>query len=292
MKVLVVGSINKDIVFQVDSIVSDGETISAFHQNEYIGGKGFNQFLALSKSFPDVYLYANLNEYDTEIINYFKVNNLNLDYVQLVNQKTGTAFIQVDNNGENAIVISKNANGLIDVQKLDNILSNHSFDYIVLQNEVNDIDEIVNIISDKGIKIILNPSPVTKNISIDLIKKVDLLFVNEHELKSITNHSDIEMAIDFISNELPTKEVIVTMGNQGSLYLKNHKRIHQDAFLVKVVDTTCAGDTFLGYFIGCYLQDYSIEKCMYVATKAASICITSDGASNSIPNSNQVFKKD
>lgn len=293
MNVIIVGSINKDIVLRVQSIAKNGETISALSETTFIGGKGYNQAVAISKVHSDTFFYCNVNKNDLDLIDEINNQSFNSNHVQYVSSKTGTAYIQVDNTGENSIVISKNANNEIDLDVLKSFLQSFSKgDLLVLQNEINDIDEIIKIGKTYGLKIVLNPSPITNAITKSFIDNVDMIFVNQHEVSSITNTATIESAIRYINVNYPNKEFVITLGSKGAMYLYRNSSIFAEAHHVEVIDTTCAGDTFLGYFIGYYVNNHDIPTCLQYASKAASISIGRNGASQSIPDKNEVNIKE
>ena len=290
MKVIVIGSLNKDIVFEVESIVNEGQTISSKTQSEYIGGKGFNQSVALSYAYPNVYYYCNLNKNDKYIEYQMKKYNFKKDYIQKIEEPTGIAFIQVNKNGENAIVISKNANNCIDFDHVKNILEDfNKDDLVLLQNEINDVEKIIDLCQEKGISVALNPSPV-EGITMDLVSKVKYLIANLEEFLSITRCTDLEQGIKVFRKGNLDTQLIITLGKEGALY--NYKKtVKAIGIETNAVDTTCAGDTFLGYFLGSLLNGLSVEESLDKANLAASLCIQKKGASNSIPTLNEVIKR-
>lgn len=282
MKVLVIGSVNKDIVFDVEQIVKEGQTISSTNQAEYLGGKGLNQTIALSNVYNDVYFYCNVNEHDVALLEQIRQYNFKTDYIQLVKEQTGTAFIQVNKDGENAIVISKNANNHINLQNVKNILDSFTNDdYVLLQNETNNLEEIITLCNDKNIKVILNPSPVN-DITLELASKVNILITNKEEFLTITKTSSIEEGLDTFRTNNKKTELVITLGAEGVLH-NLEKTTSIQGNKVQVVDTTCAGDTFLGFFIGSRLNGNTIKESLTIANKAASICVQTKGASVSIP---------
>ena len=290
MKVLVIGSINKDIVFDVDSIVKDGQTISSINQSIYLGGKGFNQTVALSNAYQNVYFYCNINQNDEEILSKVKSFNFNDDYVQKVKEQTGSAFIQVDAKGENAIVISKNANNHIDLDNVKKIIKNfNADDLVLLQNEINDLEIIINICNKQGISVALNPSPF-ENVTLDIVNKTKYLIANKDEFLQLTKKTSIEEGIRFFRTMNTTTSLIITLGKEGALHNLD-KTIKVDGIKTNVVDTTCAGDTFLGFYLGSQCSGRSIKDSLEIANLAASICVETKGASNSIPTMKDIQKR-
>lgn len=290
MKILVIGSVNKDIVFDVDHIVRDGETISSSKQSVYLGGKGLNQTIALSNVFDDVSFYCNVNKFDNELIKELCNFRFKTDFIQEVDELTGSAFIQVNQVGENAIVISKNANGCIDLLKVKSVLDMFERgDYVVLQNEINDLAKIIDMCFKRGLRVVLNPSPIDDSISMELLSKVEMLIANKEEFQNITNGDNLEECIELFRDGNKHTKLVVTLGGKGAIYHDN-KTIRVAAIETDVVDTTCAGDTFLGYFVGSIMNDLNVELSLKIASKAASICVGVKGASVSIPQYEDVIK--
>ncbi len=290
MKAIVIGSINIDRVLEVKRIVKDGETISSVSQKKYLGGKGLNQAIALSSMFEETYFYTNVNSNNKFAMDQIKTHPYKMDYINYLDEQMGEAFIQVNKNGENAIVVSPNANHKISIHNVKDVLSSFSKgDYIVLQNEINRIEDIIDMAKEKGMVIIFNPSPVTNIVTQSLIKKLDYLIVNRTELEAITDIHWTKESIESFRKEYPLVKLVVTLGEDGVRYLDNKEKFKISGKEVEVKDTTCAGDTFLGYFIGSILLGKSIRQSLLTATKAASICVGTKGASNSIPSKNQVL---
>jgi len=281
MKFLVIGSINVDSVLFVDKFVQPGETISAIKQEKFLGGKGLNQAISLAKTHDDVYLYANVNKSDTYLVDEIAKLNVKTDYINFVVQETGSAYIQVNNEGENSIVISKNANGVIDLIRLKEVLLTLSdTDYVFLQNEINNLKEILVMLKELSIKVIFNPSPITDEITLDLLSGVHYLIMNEGELNKIS----FNKGIDYLEEIYPDVNFLVTKGSNGASFYSDKEVVFEPSLKVDVVDTTCAGDTFLGYFMSSILNAKDVETSLKIATKASSICVGIKGASVSIPN--------
>lgn len=290
MQIIVIGSINKDIVFFVKQIAKPGETIHALSQNTFLGGKGYNQALAISKSFEDISFYGSISVFATFISDKI-VKEIQGAQIKHVPSPTGTAFIQVDQKGENSIVVSGNANTCMDINDIYLYLSQfHKGDIVVLQNEINDIPLIIDYCKKHQLKTILNPSPFTNEITKELIQQVDMIICNQHELLSILQKDTIEESIFYIKEQAPNQEWLITFGDQGAMFIKEKKEYKTHAIAVDVIDTTCAGDTFLGYFVSHYAKGYEIDRCLTIAAKAASICISRKGASSSIPELFEVIK--
>lgn len=291
MKILNFGSLNIDIFFRVEHIVNPGETISAQSIEKRPGGKGLNQSVALSKSFKNLYHAGNIGMDGDFLIDYLESEGIDTKYIQKSNNLTGNAIIQVDDAGENSIVLYKGANFDNSKSFVDDVLSNfEKNDIIVLQNEINSMKYIIDKAYEKGMKIVLNPSPITDEINDFDYEKIDLLLVNEHEAKNISNKVKIDEIINYFKTTYPELKLLITLGSKGSIFVSKDKEIKQDAYKVEAVDSTGAGDTFTGFFVSLFYQGRDIKECLKFATMASAISVTKSGASISIPDLKEVEK--
>lgn len=291
MKILNFGSINIDIFFRVEHIVRPGETISSESIEKRAGGKGLNQSVALAKVSDSVYHAGSIGTDGNFLIE--EMENFGVDTILLKksDKLTGNAIIQVDDKGENSIVLYKGANFDNSEAYVDEVLSHfEKGDILVLQNEINCMPYIINKAYEKGLKIVLNPSPITDEIEKFDLDKIDLLLVNETEAKALAKVSDAKEAVNYFRENFPSLKVVETFGKNGSMYFDKDNLINQDSFKVDAVDTTGAGDTFTGYFVTYFYKGEKITKCLEVAAKASALSVTKKGASISIPSHEAVLK--
>ena len=291
MKILNFGSINIDIFFRVEHIVRPGETISSESIEKRAGGKGLNQSVALAKVSDSVYHAGSIGTDGNFLIEEMENFGVDTSLLKKSDKLTGNAIIQVDDKGENSIVLYKGANFDNSESYVDEVLSHfEKDDILVLQNEINCMPYIVNKAYENGLKIVLNPSPITDEIEKIDLDKIDLLLVNETEAKALAKVSDAKKAVNYFRDNFPSLKVVETFGKNGSMYFDKDNLINQDSFKVDAVDTTGAGDTFTGYFVTYFYKGERIEKCLEVATKASALSVTKKGASISIPSHEAVFK--
>jgi len=285
MKVLCVGSLNIDHVYNVDHIVSKGETILASKVEKYPGGKGLNQAISLSKIIDNVYMYGYVGEDSQLLFKQLKESNIDTRYITMTNHPTGHAIIQVDRLGENSIVVSAGANKQFSTSRNKEVISRFDKgDFLVIQNEINGIAEIISLGKKQGMKIILNPSPFNSSITKELMLNVDYLILNKKEAIQLSSPEKPLECIALILRDFPNINIVLTLGENGAYFANKKTRVFQESFKVTVKDTTCAGDTFLGYFIGSLINGETLKTAMINAAKASSICIQQSGASSSIPS--------
>ncbi|MGI8351889.1 ribokinase [Niallia circulans] len=290
MKILNFGSLNIDKVYSVPHFVSAGETLSSTNYDEFPGGKGLNQSIALAKAGAQVYHGGNIGKDGLFLKEVLAEANVNVDWIDENGNTTGHAIIQVSASGENCILLLGGANKEITIDHINQVLANFSQnDLLLLQNEINDLAYIVETAHKRGLKIALNPSPIDETITTLDFSKIDYLILNEIEAKAITNeHTNYNIFQKLLSLNKQLK-IVLTLGKEGVIYKDSVEEHRQAAFKVDAVDTTAAGDTFLGYFLSQISQQEEIKSALQMAAKAAAIAVTRKGASSSIPSSQEVM---
>lgn len=278
------GSINIDHVYLTPHTVAPGETLSSHGYQRVLGGKGANQSIAVARAGAAVCHIGAINASDSDIIEQLAQDGINTTGIHFSELATGHAIIQVTDDGENAIVLFAGANHDITNSSLEKQLVNaQPGDWLLAQNETNHIQPALVLAKQQGLKVAFNPAPMTaaiKNIDPAL---VDLLIVNEIESEQLTGSANIAKALSFFQQNWPTTEVIITQGSQGVVHSYKGQTTELSAFSVDVVDTTAAGDTFVGYFLAQKSQNKSTSDALINACKAAALTVTQLGASSSIP---------
>ena len=290
MKILNIGSLNIDYVYQVDHMVAPGETLMAFKRDVYCGGKGLNQSIAMSRAGLQVNHAGCIGAEGMMLTDLLKENDVNVDAVEVLMESTGHAIIQVDASGQNCILLYGGANRLLTKEYIDDVLKDYGKDDILLlQNEVNNLDYIIDSAYEKGLQIILNPSPYDSALDACDMTKISLFLLNEVEGKQMTGYEEPDDILTKLSEIYPNAKVVLTLGENGSVYQYDGERYAQKAYSVDAVDTTAAGDTFTGYFIAGMVEGKSPKECLDLAAKASSIAVTRQGAAPSIPYRNEVM---
>lgn len=289
MKILNFGSCNIDYVYSVPHFVSPGETLSADELNSFPGGKGLNQSIAVANAGCRIFHAGCIGKDGSFLKELLESKNVNTDYLYVVDEKTGHAIIEVDKNGENRIILFSGANAKIDEQMIDLTLNQFSEnDILILQNEISCRNYLIEKAKEKNMTIIFNPAPFTGDITLDLISDVSYLIVNETEAYNLTGQNEIDMIIEKIRSDLPKCKVVVTLGKEGCYYFDDKQIIRQNAFNVETVDTTAAGDTFIGYFVAGVAKNIPIETNLRICCMASAICVKTLGASTAIPTISEV----
>jgi len=291
MKILNYGSLNLDYVYRVNHIVKPGETIDSYSVNCFPGGKGLNQTVAIARAGSKVYHAGLIGEDGLKLKELLKKEEVDCSFLSVVSGNTGTAFIQVDDSGQNSIVLNGGANRMNSRQMCDHVLEHFGEkDILLLQNEINLIDYIIDEAYKRRMYIILNPSPMNQNVLDCNLEKVSMFIMNENEGQSITGAETAEDILSEMKNRYPKAETVLTLGSEGSVYESSKGRIYQKAYNVKAVDTTAAGDTFTGYLISSISKGYEMPTCLELASKAAAIAVSRMGATSSIPYVHEVME--
>lgn len=284
MKICCFGSLNIDMVFAVNEFVRPKETIQSKGLTIYSGGKGLNQAIAIRKSGAQVLMAGSVGSDGKLLLDECDKCGLDRSLVRVLDSSTGTAVIQVNDAGENCIILFDGANKENDEEFIDSVMDRlENGDYLVLQNEINNLDHIMRSARAKGIKIFMNPSPVDESLLKLPLEACDYLVLNEVEgaiLSGADDHDDIMKELEV---KFPDTGIILTLGENGVRYRTESGSGRKAAYRVEAVDTTGAGDAFTGYFIGMLSRGEGIEKAIEMAQKAAAISVTRKGASGSIP---------
>lgn len=290
MRVLCFGSLNIDYTYKVDHFVGKGETLSSESLQVFSGGKGLNQSIALAKAGADTYHAGAIGEDGRFLLKIMEDAGVHTEYVaELPDVRTGNAIIQNDREGDNCILLYGGANQAVTQEQVDEVLSHfQAGDFLVLQNEINELEYIVRKAHEKKMKIVLNPSPMNEKVTALPLDFVDYFMLNEVEAGQILGRAvqdgyDGEALASALLARFPDAAVVLTLGGDGSVYMDRKKTIRQPVYKVKAVDTTAAGDTFTGFFIGGIMNGLTVNEAMDQASRAAAIAVTRQGAAPSIP---------
>ncbi len=285
MKILNYGSMNIDIVYSVPHIVRPGETISSSDIQQFAGGKGANQSVALAKAGAEVWHSGKIGEDGNWLMDKIKYFGVKTDLVRKYEGSTGQAIIQLTSKAENSIILFGGGNQSIKEDEIHETISHfEEGDYLVLQNEINLVPQIIQAGREKGMKICLNPAPFDDSINSWPLDMIDILIVNELEAEGLAGiKGSFEEVLDHLTKQYADTDIVMTVGEAGAYYGRNEKREHVPITKTKAVDTTAAGDTFLGYYLASRISGYEVRQSMERASKASSITVSRSGAMDSIP---------
>jgi len=291
MKILNFGSLNLDLVYQIPHFVRAGETLSTTGFSRNVGGKGLNQSVALAKAGAEVY-HAGLIGADGGLLKDFLAENgVDTRFVRTIDCPSGHAVIQVVPEGNNCIFLYGGANQMVSEAFIAEALEPFTEgDFLVLQNEINMIDKIILAAAEKGMQVVLNPSPIADNLKELPLEKISWFILNEIEGGELSGETEADKILDKLTALYPHARIVLTLGGDGSVYADSERRVKQAAFRVHAVDTTAAGDTFTGFFFAAMAEGTAPEDALLRASKASSISVTRPGAAASIPTLNEVLE--
>lgn len=298
-KALVIGSLNMDMTVKVEELPKLGETIFGNDFYESCGGKGANQAVAVSKlgmktemigmvgkDSQGEKLIQNLNKYGIISDNVIKSDEL-----------TGRAIITVDKKGDNNIIVISGSNFKITkehIQAKQDVIA--SSDVVILQNEIPSETVEFSLLKAKelGKITIFNPAPARK-LSREVFKNTDYLILNETEMEEIFeikfNDEEYTEKISIKKKEYGIKNIILTLGDKGSILFSEDNNIKKyDVYKVKAVDTTAAGDSFIGAFTMKICEIGNPDEAIKYATAVSAIVVTRQGAQDSIPTREEIEK--
>ena len=289
--ICVIGSLNMDLVVKVDTMPKGGQTLIGSNFKEVPGGKGANQAVAMARLGGNVSMIGKVGNdgFGQTLLNALKTDNVNTDYIGIEEGPTGVALITVDKNAENSIVVAPGANFKVAVEDIDNnieAINNSDIVVVQLETPLETIKYGLKKAKEAGKYTILNPAPAVV-LEDEIIKNVDLLTPNETELEilsgvEINTEDDIKRAAQIMIDK-GVKELIVTLGSKGSLYINKERSMFKSAYKVQAVDTTAAGDSYTGALSVAFANGKNIEEAMDFASKVGALSVMKEGAQSSLP---------
>ena len=295
--IIVIGSLNMDLVIHVEKMPELGETIRGSDLLTIPGGKGANQAAAAAKLGNSVLMVGRVGGDAFGSVLKQNLSSFGVRTEKIFQDETassGTAVITVDDAGNNSIVISAGANGNVsisDVESISNLLKNAKILLLQLEIPFEVVERAINLAYEYKVPVVLNPSPIA-SLSHKLLSKVKYLVLNEVEAKSISGIDvrDIEtasLAAKFILS-IGVENVIITLGEQGAFFASGNSTAHVPAIKVKPVDTTASGDAFTAGFVTGVLNNFSIIDAVRYGNCTGAITATKNGAQTSLPDKNTV----
>ena len=289
MNVVNFGSLNIDHVYAVDHFCRAGETIHTKSYTQNAGGKGLNQSIAVSRSGQKVHHAGLLGPEGTRLAELLSGSGVDLRYLQHTDVPQGHAVIQVQPDGQNCIFLYGGSNQAVTPQEIDEVLMQlNAGDYLLLQNEIANLTYLLRAAARRGLRVVLNASPISDELLNADLSGVDWLVVNEIECAAMAGCGDAQAGYETLKQRYPSLGILLTLGSEGSVSWKDGTEVRQCAYPVKAVDTTGAGDTFMGYFVGCLAQGMERQTAMQYASMASAISVTRPGAAASIPLMDEV----
>ena len=285
-RIITLGSLNLDFTYQLPKPLEVGETLSSLSYRCGAGGKGANQSIAAARAGAEVYHAGRIGSDGTLLRRTLADSGVRLDFLEEVETPTGHAVVLINDAGDNSIVLFGGANRTIDETFIDRVTSAAKpGDILLLQNEITNIDHAMKAGKKAGMRVAFNFAPFDPKLAPELpLSLCDYLFLNRIEAGGIAGKSDVEEILETLARRYPETELVLTLGPEGAVALTPAgQRFHADSPRVKVVETTAAGDTFIGYYLAGILDGLKPGKALERACRAAALCCSRAGAAESIP---------
>jgi ribokinase len=278
MTVFNLGSINIDYVYRLSRSPLPGETLAADSFERGLGGKGANQSVAVAQAGGQVVHVGAIGSQSDWTIDKLQDAGVDVRHVAKVQTATGHAVIYVDQDAENSIVLFPGANDQIEMSHVSQaLIEAKSGDWFLLQNETSTGPSAAKLAHEKGLKVCYSAAPFSIGAVAEVLPYTSLLIVNEIEYQQLLEQLPNAKQI------LSAMELIVTYGSKGAIYAHGKIKIEVAAHRCEVVDTTGAGDTFLGYTLALLDRGQTVEQAMKLASAAAAIQVSRKGAADAIP---------
>lgn len=289
MTVHVFGSINLDKIYRVSHLVQPGETLSSLELNTVLGGKGANQSVALARAGTSVAHVGRIGRDDIAWLETLVDAGVDIERVEPVETVSGHAIIQVDDAGQNAIVLHGGANQGFERSSLEVLLGSlQKGDWLLMQNECDGLAEAIRIAQQRQVQVAFNPAPMDASVRSLPLAEMDLLVVNEIEaamLLDLDAGTPATELAEALRNSFSSVMRVLTIGADGAYLFEaeSNVRHHCRPPAVNVVDTTGAGDTFVGYLLAALVAGEPPELALQRAVTAGALAVTCAGATPSIP---------
>lgn len=300
-KVVVLGSLNVDRILQMDRVPEPGETLALNNQDMAGGGKGANQAIAAARSGAQTSFIGRVgaDENGKFMLQQLVNSGVTTDLVAVDEDAgTGQAFVMVEKSGENRILIYGGANAQLsaaDVKKAQAQIAAADLMVAQLETPVETTQFAFQMAKELGVKTILNPAPAVAKLPAELLKNTDVITPNETEVEILTGIAVTDEAAMLKAaqrlHDLGVATVIITLGSKGVFYDDGAQHGIVPAFKVQAVDTTAAGDTFLGALSSELIPDLSnLKTAIEYGNKASSLAVQKMGAQPSIPTRKDILK--
>ena len=289
MTIFNLGSCCIDHVYQVPHFAQPGETLPCLSYEMHPGGKGLNQSLAMARAGADVTHAGKIGREGTWLRELLAAEGVDTSQLKVSDHPTGHACIEVNAEGENSIVLFGGTNRQITSDELEVMLRPATAgDFLVLQNEISELDTAIQMGADKGMRIVFNAAPMTADVADLPLSALELLIINEIEGAALSSQQSPEAMLRTLVHRYPDTTVVLTLGSEGARLRGQAGDFTAASPKVNVVDSTGAGDTFTGYFVADYASGKGIDDALLFACRAAAVSVTRRGAASSIPTREEV----
>ena len=273
------------------SLAGPGETVAAKSYDIFPGGKGLNQSLAAAKAGAEVAHAGAIGKDATWLLELLQSAGVNVDQVQVLEGASGHALIQVNDAGENSIVINGGTNRALTRDYIDGVLDTVGpEDWLLLQNEINELEYVLAQAAHKSLRVAFNIAPPDERIRGYSMDAVRLFVLNLHEAAALTGKATKDDVMAALQHDYPQAASVLTLGSSGLHYLAQGGAAFEflPAHPVSPVDETAAGDSFTGYLLAELSVGARFADALALASAAGALAVTAAGAASSIPDRSAV----
>ncbi|MYE12163.1 MAG: ribokinase [Gammaproteobacteria bacterium] len=283
------GSLCVDHVYGVPNITSAGETVASHSHAVFPGGKGLNQSLAAARAGAQVAHVGCIGTDGLWLREELANAGVDVSLVREVDKPSGHAVIQVNPQGENAIVIAGGANRVLTAADREAAFGRCGpDDWLLLQNEINDLEAVLAGAQAAGCRVAFNVAPVDGREPGYDLGGVALLILNEVEAAALAGVAEPDPALDVLCRRYPACDIVITLGRDGLRHGRRDARLRLPAFSADAVDETAAGDAFVGYLMAALLEGATMREALILGSAAGALAVTKAGAASSIPERESV----
>lgn len=284
MTIYNLGSINIDNFYRVPHMPAPGETLTATEHSVGLGGKGANQSVAAARAGSKVRHIGAVGPEGSWCVDVLRDSGVDVSCVARLDIATGHANIAVDVSGENQIILYSGANAALTLKQVEQSLSGAQLgDTLILQNETNLTVEAAKVARARNMRVIYSAAPFVAEAAKQVLPVTDMLVLNEVEAQQLTDALGVALA------DLEVPDVLITKGADGAVWYENGvQTAYVPAHSVEPVDTTGAGDCFIGYVAAGLDQGLSPEDAMRLGAAASAIKVTRFGTADAIPSRAEV----
>ena len=292
-KLVNLGSLCIDNVYRVPKLTGPGETVASVSYEVFPGGKGLNQSIAAARAGAEVIHAGCVGEDGVWLKDTLSAEGVDVTGVRVAGTASGHAVIQVNDAGENAIVITGGANRVLEADEVDAVLAQvEPGDWLLLQNEINDLNGVLRAAARRQCRVAFNVAPVDGREADYELAGVQLLIVNEIEAAALAatdiGDGDWTDVIHRLRGRAPDADIVLTLGRDGLVHAGDEGSVAMTAYDVKAIDETAAGDAFIGFLMAALIGGEPMTRALRMGSAAGALAVTRAGAASSIPSLNEV----
>ena len=292
-KLVNLGSLCIDHVYGVPAITGPGETVASVTYEVFPGGKGLNQSIAAARAGIDVVHVGCVGADGEWLKETLWAEGVDVSGLRVAPGASGHAVIQVNEAGENAIVIAGGANRCLDRSDIEGALAQIGpGDWLILQNEINDLNTVLRLAGEQGCQVAFNVAPVDGREAGYDLSTTRLLIVNEIEAAALAGipaaDDDWSNMLMALADRAPNADIVLTLGADGLVYSSADGTAALPALEVDAVDETAAGDAFIGFLMASLIQGASMDRALRMGAAAGALAVTRAGAASSLPRLREV----